>query len=145
MDGGAGDDTITSGAGDDIFVYSGGDDVFTDYTAGKDSIMVALDDIENIEVETVGSDLIYHTAEGTFKVTKGLGKEIVLIDEDGKLIELGGKLPDGWKYGTSAATNTNAEIVTATLKTAEEIDLTQNYKLRRRRYFSQCGNSYWRN
>ena len=125
LDGGSGNDTLTGGTGDDVFIYSGGDDIFTDYTAGKDSIQVDLDDTSGIELETVGSDVIYYTAEGTFKVTKGAGKKIVIMDSNEIEIIPGGagaKLPDGWQLDTSK------NILKATVASADnEIDLTESY------------------
>ena len=112
--------------GKDIFVYSGGNDVFTDYTAGKDSIKIAFD-FSDIEVDTVGADLIAYTDEGTFKITKGAGKDIVIMDAKNKKVDLIG-LPTGWKYGTSSNSDSTSTIITATLKTANSsIDLSKKY------------------
>ena len=123
LDGGDDNDKLTGGAGNDVFIYSGGNDTITDYGTGDDTIMIAIDDLSDISVETVGSsDLLYTTAEGTIKIQKGKGKDIVLVDENWKIINVGATIPDGWKF------DSNKKLLQATVANAEnEIDLNDAY------------------
>ena len=128
ISGGAGNDTVSLGAGDDLYIYGGGDDLILDYAAGHDSIQVDINEIEIYSADTSGSNFIYYTDAGNITVKNGAGKNITLIDADGDEIIIGVKtLPEGWKYGTTSKTNTNAGIVSATVKTAENIDLSESY------------------
>ena len=122
LDGGAGNDTLTGGSGDDVFIYSGGDDFITDYTAGKDSIQIDINEIEITGVETLNSNVIYYTDAGNLTVKNGKGKDITLMDADENIIEIGAKFPDGWKY------NDAKKLLQATVAGAENyIDLTEEY------------------
>ena len=128
--GGSGNDTVSLGAGNDTYIYSSGNDLIQDYAAG-DIIQIDTGEIEINGVETSGTNILITTSEGNLIIKNGASKEISLVDADGEEIDLGGEdeitLPDGWKFGTSSKTNDNAEIITATLKTAENIDLTESY------------------
>ncbi len=130
ISGGYGNDTVSLGAGNDTYIYTSGNDLIQDFAAG-DVIQIDIGNIEISGVSTVGSNVLIETSEGNLIIKNGASKEISLVDGDGAEIDLGGEeeitLPDGWKFGTSSKTNTNAEIITATLKTAENIDLTENY------------------
>ena len=123
LDGGTGNDTLTGGSGDDVFIYSGGDDVITDYVADHDSIQIEIDNLEDIEVATVGSNVVYTTDEGTLTVAKGSGKDIILMDtNDERIIINGVVIPSGWQLDTAK------HILKATLPGADnEIDLNENY------------------
>ena len=123
LDGGAGNDTLTSGAGDDLFIYNGGDDYITDYTAGKDSIQVDINEIEIYSMETVGANVVYATDAGNITVKSGKGKEITLIDADGEEIIIGGgKIPNGWKFDSTK------NLLQATVAGADNyIDLSEDY------------------
>ena len=123
ISGGSGNDTVSLGGGEDVYIYSGGDDVIQDYVAGTDSIKINTGDIEVTGLSTVGNDIIYETSAGTIKIVKGKGKDITLMDENGGIVKLDGKiLPEGWKYLSSFKT-----VINATLATAKNVDLTQEY------------------
>ena len=121
LDGGEDNDTLTGGSGDDVFIYSGGDDVITDYVADHDSIQIEIDNLEDIAVATVGSNVVYTTEEGTLMVAKGKGKDIVLMDTNGERIIINGVvIPEGWQLSNN--------ILKATTAGADnEIDLNENY------------------
>ena len=130
ISGGSGNDTVSLGAGADTYIYSGGNDLIQDY-ATVDAIKFETE-IENASLS--GSNLIITTAKGKVTVKGGKDKNISVIDSNDETLTILNEypieeitLPDGWKYGTASKTNTNAEIITATLKTAENIDLTENY------------------
>ena len=129
--GGSGNDTVSLGAGNDTYIYTSGNDLIQDFAAGEDVIQIDIGNIEISGVETSGTNILITTSEGNLIIKNGASKEITLVDADGEEIDLGGEdeitLPDGWKFGTSSKTNDNAEIITATLKTAENIDLTESY------------------
>ena len=78
-----------------------------------------------------GSDFIVKVGSNTIKLKDAADKNILIKNASGKIETISPEvieLPDGWKYGTSSKTNSNAEILTATIATAEkEIDLTEEY------------------
>ena len=120
LTGGAGDDTLTGGKGADVFVYTGGADFITDYEAGKDFIMVDVNDIELEGIETVGANLVVETSAGDFTVKGGKGKEIVVVDAEwNTLIPVPDDkiLPYGWSLST------DEKVLKATIGGADNADL----------------------
>ena len=118
-----GEITITGGNGNDtiyteslassnygiLYLYNSGD--------GND-VIYGFTDNDTLKISGTSSTLTSGN-DTTVKVGNG---SIVL-----KNYKKAGSLPNGWKYGTSSKTNTNSAILTATIKTATNIDLTQNY------------------
>lgn len=49
------------------------------------------------------------------------------MDEEGERIYPYSPLPNGWKYGTTATTNTAATIMSATVASADDLDLNEEY------------------
>ncbi|MBR5914543.1 MAG: hypothetical protein IKZ58_09305 [Selenomonadaceae bacterium] len=93
--GGDGADILTGGNGNDVFVYSKDDDVITDYTAGKDTIMMAED------VEISGSyidekNLIIETNQGELTIKNGKGKTLTIVDYEGN--EIGSEIDSEISY-----------------------------------------------
>ncbi len=128
--GGSGNDTLTGGKGNDIFIYEGGNDIITDYnSAGQDKIK--LSDVSISSASLSGNNVILKTSKGNITVQNTKNKNITVIDKDGKetkkVYSETTPLPSGWKYGTSASTNNTASIITATLASSENIDLTKDY------------------
>ena len=131
--GGYGNDTVSLGGGKDTYIYTGGNDVIQDYATGQDVIKFETS-IQNASLN--GSNLIITTDEGKITVKSAKGKAVKIIDDSDSTFEIVDvypetvepeTLPDGWKYGTSSKTNTNGAIITATIKTTEDIDLSESY------------------
>ena len=127
--GGAGNDIVSLGAGKDSYVYNGGDDIFQDYAEGYDVIRIDIDGIsadnasQQIQRSTNGADIVYtlKNNQGTLTVKNAANKKIAVIDSNDNEI-IFDELPSGWKYGNSDKT-----LVTATIKSAQHIDLTEGY------------------
>ncbi|MBQ7704049.1 MAG: calcium-binding protein, partial [Selenomonadaceae bacterium] len=129
--GGAGNDTVSLGAGNDTYIYSGGKDLIQDYAVGQDLIKL---EAELQSASLNGSNLVITTDEGKVTVKSVKNKTVTVVNSANETLKIVNEystketiLPDGWKYGTSSKTNTNAAIITATLKGAENIDLTEDY------------------
>ena len=121
--GGTGDDTISMGGGADTYIYTGGTDFIQDFGSGADVIQIM--DTDNITlqaVETVGSNVVITTSEGTITLNKGKGKNITIYGADENEI-LYPTVPavTGWAF-----TNNN-QMAKATVTAPDEIDLNESY------------------
>ena len=122
INGGTGNNTLVGGAGNDIFVYGGGNDFIKDYSPGKDTIQVDTVGVEITSVETISSNVIYHTSEGNITLKSAKNKDITFIDANGDKFIVGPEFPAGWKM------DYEKDILQATISTAEtEVDLTKDY------------------
>lgn len=119
--GGGGNDTVSLGGGADVFVYDGGDVLIQDYGTGADSIQFT-SDISFEAQETVGTNVILTTNDGTITVKGAKNKDVIVMNENGDRVNLTNELPSGWAY------NTGHTQIKATVKTAaSEIDLSESY------------------
>ena len=123
--GGAGNDTVSLGGGKDIYIYSSGNDFIQDYTAGADSIQIDTDEIEITGVETLSSNVVISTSEGKISVKGGKGKEITLIDANGKKIDAGGT-DELLIEGSSSADDLTNKIDDATIDAGSGNDNIEN-------------------
>ena len=119
--GGEGNDTVSLGGGADVYIYNGGNDLIQDYTAGQDSIKIDTSKVEIEHATYAGNNLVLSTDAGNLTIKNGSFKQIALTDLNGNKIDYSGKFPEGWKY--DGAKN----LLQATLATADDIDLTENY------------------
>ena len=118
--GGDGNDTVSLGAGADVYIYQGGDDVIQDYVSGIDSIQVDSAEMEFYSVETVGANVIIETSKGNLTILKGVGKDIKLMDFYPPIC-CALPYPKGWKIDSTGSR------LTATMTTADDIDLINDY------------------
>ena len=119
--GGQGDDTIENYGENILYQYAQGD--------GKDTI-IGFGETDTLEItkgaysySISNNDFLVKVSSGTITL-KDAADKIIHINDETIIPAL---LPDGWKYGTSSKTNTNAAIITATVKGAENIDLSESY------------------
>ena len=78
---GSGSATVTGGAGKDTIIYGGGNNVITDYTVKQDKLKF---NVELSEAAESGNNIIFTLGTGKVTVTGAKGKEITVIDKDGK-------------------------------------------------------------
>ncbi|MBR5912747.1 MAG: hypothetical protein IKZ58_00035, partial [Selenomonadaceae bacterium] len=78
-------DTLTGSGGNDVFVYSKGDDVIKDYTAGKDSIMMA-EDVEITSQKASEKDWVITTNKGNLTIKNGKGATLTIVDSEGNRV-----------------------------------------------------------
>ena len=131
ISGGVGNDTVSLGGGNDIYIYSGGNDLIQDYTAGADTIQF---ETKINSASLSGSNLIISTDKGSVTVKNGQNKNVSVKDTSGTFKILNeyptiepDTLPAGWKYGTSVKTNNDTTILTATIASADNLDLNEEY------------------
>lgn len=79
--GGNGNDTLTGGDENDLFVYSAGNDVITDYYK-SDKIQISKGTISKTTIRD--KDVVFTIGNGSLTVKDVRGKQINLIDADGK-------------------------------------------------------------
>lgn len=111
INGGKGNDKITLAGGGNVIQYSSGD--------GKD-IIYNFSDNDTLQIS--GSSTSLQSGKDT--VIK-VGSGSIILKNYQKANEA--TLPSGWKYGTSSQKSTDTKILTATVSTAADIDLTENY------------------
>ena len=79
---------------------------------------------------TSGSDIVIKIGSGKITLKEAAGSSVATKTSGSftmLTLDTVEPLPIGWKYGTSAKTNTNAKIMTATLASAAALDASQVY------------------
>ena len=82
--GGTGTDSLTGGDGKDVFVHVADNDVIIDYTEGKDKIKLAEEYASVTSASLKGNDVVLTVGLGTITVKDGKGKNLTIVDYDGK-------------------------------------------------------------
>ena len=122
ISGGNGNDVISldSSTKNNVIQYASGDGNDTIYGITSNDTLK----ITGAEYTTVksGSDLKLKVGTGTILVKNGANVAFKVYGTLG--VE---SLPSGWKYGTSSSSNHTSTIVTATLSSAKNLDLSKNY------------------
>ncbi len=130
--GGAGNDTIYNHSVGTIFQYANGDGKDTIYGFSEnDTLQITSGTISKATLS--GNDAVLTIGKGTITLKEVKGKTVKIKNASGTVSEtiFGGSpnvtLPSGWKYGTSSKNSTDTKILTATVTSAANVDLTQNF------------------
>ena len=82
---GIGDNVLTGGNGKDVFVYSQDDDIIKDYTAGKDTIVLA-EDVKISSQYAKEESWIIKTNKGALMINDSNGKNLTIFDSEGNKV-----------------------------------------------------------